>query len=101
MVITDGIQLPPELEDLQQKINREFRLASKHSSDKHPLRNVTRSSTVQPTDSCTKPENEGIQLRDFASQFKPTSQRSYIHDCSEILHELHKTTISGAVLDRE
>ena len=101
MVITDGIQLPPELEQLQQKINREFRLPSEHRSDKHPLSNVTRSSTVQPTDSCMKPVHEGIQLRDLASQLKPTSQRSYIHDCKEKLHCLHKTTISDTVLDRE
>ena len=100
MVITDGIQLPPELEDLQQKINREFRLASEHSLDKHPLGNVTQSSTVQPTDSCMKRVHEDFQHRDLASQFKPTSQRSYIHDCSKIWNGLHKTTISDVVLDR-
>ena len=101
MVITDGIRLPPELEQLQQKINREFRLPSEYRSDTHSISNVTRSSTVQPTDSCMKPVHEGIQLGDLASRFKPTSQRSYIHDCSEILHGLHKPTISDAVLDRE
>jgi hypothetical protein len=42
-----------------------------------------------------------IDLRNFVSQFIITPQRGYVHECSEILHGLNKTSISDTNVDRE
>ena len=96
-----GGQLPPELEMLQQNTNQEFPLSPENRSDQHPLNHVYESSTAQSNNPCMNSVDRSIQLRNLISQFIITSQRTYNHDCTEILHGLHKATISDTVVDRE
>ena len=42
-----------------------------------------------------------IDMRNFVSQLIIAPQRRYVHECSEILHGLHKTTISDTNVDRD
>lgn len=96
-----GLHLP-EVEVLAQTTNPQSTSSSENSSSYHSLDNVFERSRVPPSSTNNGGVNnrdKSIDLRNLVSQFIITSQRRYIHDCTEILHRLHKTSIVRARLN--